>query len=131
MCTQKSKKRNICTNDPESVNMINPSAPNSDHLQSLTFQQKYDELYGRRAKPNGLEPSSNAVLLLEQQLNDIKNAMSRIEMVSFESLRKEKQSKEIRAEWCRLALVLDRFFFIIFLGLIVLSLVVLFPKPGK
>ena len=136
----------------EAMSMINPSSASSDAML-MSNAQRFDvtlpcDIFGRPTTrvadsnaSNGIEASKltteNGIRVnkkncksLEQQVLDIKAAIFRMETVSTETIKREQKSREIRAEWCRLALVLDRIFFVIYLGLIILSLFILFPKPG-
>ena len=67
---------------------------------------------------------------LEQQVNEIKKGMQRMEMKLEEKYKVAREEQLNVREWKAVAMVLDRVFFIIYVVLIGLSLVVLFPRPN-
>ena len=145
----KRQNRAPCNADLEAMSMINPSSSSASDGLIRSSAHRYDDgvtcdIYGRRTYEQSATVNDQARYTgepcramdvkndkgLEQQLSEIRATMFRIESVSTDNMKRDQRRREIRAEWCRLALVLDRSFFVIFLGLIILSLVVLFPKPG-
>ncbi len=66
---------------------------------------------------------------MNHHINEIKKSVHRME-INYEQKRKSQAEARLNlSEWRSVALVLDRFFFVIYLLLITMSLVVLFPKP--
>ena len=80
---------------------------------------------------NAAPPGGAATFALEQQVADIRRCIQRIESKMEDKAQRERAANMIMREWKACALVLDRLFFVLYLVLIVVSLVVLFPRPKE
>ena len=65
---------------------------------------------------------------LDVQMKDLRNAVERIEMRVDEDFEKRQEKTLHNKQWKFLALVLDRFFFMLYFLLIVVSVSALFPR---
>ncbi len=75
-------------------------------------------------------PSYNSLfMILEKQVKDIRKALYRMEMKFEERKYQETEASFIMREWKAIGMILDRFFFCVYLLLITLSLVFMFPRP--
>ena len=63
------------------------------------------------------------------QMVEVKSALLRLENSSGEKMLRQRMSLMTNKEWRNVGVVLDRFFFVIYLFLNGISLAVLFPKP--
>ena len=65
---------------------------------------------------------------MEGQVAEMRRVVQRIELKMDEDFRRKWAARQVSGEWRYIALILDRLFFCVYLGLIVVSLCVLFPR---
>ena len=78
---------------------------------------------------NVSESSSSSVSLLQSEVVAIKQSLDRMETKFAEKTARTNFVNMAAKEWKECAMVLDRFFFVIYLILIGVSLTVFFPRP--
>ncbi len=72
---------------------------------------------------------STLFMILEKQVRDIRKALHRMEMKFEERKCQDVEASYIMREWKAIGIILDRFFFCVYLVLITLSLIFMFPRP--
>ena len=66
---------------------------------------------------------------LEAQLEDVRKMLERVVVTSQQKDFLHREFHQIIQEWKLVAQALDRFFFVLYLGIIVVSLLTMFPRP--
>ena len=67
---------------------------------------------------------------LEQQISEFKRVIQKLDSDLDARQNKERVFKEFRDEWKSVAVILDRFFFVVYIILIIVSLSAMFPRPS-
>lgn len=124
-------KKNTCStcnngaNQNVTSDLIHVDTNDENTKLNTTCSPIYDNLNSQQAQQGSPYQISN----LESHLNEVKKSIQRMEL-KFENrqaLMREEQL-DIR-EWKSCAMVIDRFLFILYVLLISLSLIILFPRP--
>ena len=69
--------------------------------------------------------------LVEGQMKEMRKSLAHIKSNLVEKAVTEYNNSQCIKEWRDVSLVMDRVFFIIYIILIVVSLITLFPRPGR
>ena len=77
-----------------------------------------------------LHASHCSLVDMGSQITEMRKAVQRIELKMDEDSHHKRLNKDIFMEWKYIAQVLDRFFFSVYVGLITVSLSVLFPRDS-
>ena len=77
-----------------------------------------------------VEPSENT-RLVEGQMKEMRKTLAHIKSNMVEKAVTEYNNSQCIKEWRDVSLVMDRVFFIVYIILIVVSLITLFPRPGR
>ncbi len=75
------------------------------------------------------QSSSEEIVHLQQEVVAIKHSLNRMEAKMEEKEAAQTSSHLAAKEWKECAMVMDRFFFVLYLILIAVSLAFFFPKP--
>ena len=79
---------------------------------------------------NGRDICENGTLSLQTEVAAVRASLHEVTSTLKARLRREERKYQIAVEWKCVALVLDRTFFYLYLAAIIVSLVVLFPRPA-
>lgn len=110
--------RSMESNNLSSFN-INPEQNSSHSNQSSHQRQQHSNL------PEGLN-----LLLFVKNLEQIKRSVQQLDTLLQRRCREIVSFRASRKHWKTLAIALDRVFFILYVILIILSIVILFPRPN-
>ena len=77
-----------------------------------------------------VEPTENT-RLVEGQMKEMRKSLAHIKSNLVEKAVTEYNISQCIKEWRDVSLVMDRVFFILYIILIVVSLITLFPRPGR
>ena len=112
--------------DCETMTMLQ-NLPNGHMHAARTAPNAGDE----QASCDGLPESVKLMMKgLDQQVGEIKSILQKVEFNMEQTHGRESARNEIKYQWHRIGLILDRFFFFFYIGLIIISLSMLFPKPS-
>ncbi len=75
-------------------------------------------------------PEQDALSVIAEELKALKQIISKIEYDMGQKMRKEAEIGFIKKEWRAIAVILDRFFFVIYLVAISMSVIYMFPRPS-
>ena len=105
------------------------------------FEDKYNTKYSMDAKYSKYSSNDNkyssvvengeAHQLVDSQMKEMHRSLSHIRANLSTKNTSEGRQRDIVQHWRDVALVLDRFFFVLYIILIIVSLAVLFPRPPK
>ena len=98
-----------------------------EHLLNHFLEQEANNKMDNMRNPNGQE--QNALVVISDELKALKNVLMRMEYKFDEKRKKEMEIAFIKKEWKAIAMILDRFFFVIYLVAISLSIIYMFPRP--
>ena len=82
-----------------------------------------------RDKNTTINSVSTPGAALEQQFKELRRSIERFEAKADARVQKQRKEYIFSLEWRTVGLILDRFFFYIYIGLIGISLAVFFPRP--
>ena len=111
---------NSVTNDL--MHVENGGNEEQTKLNSSTRSTIYDTISQPQGSPYQLGN-------LEHQFSEVKKVIQRMEMKLEQKVVLSREEALNVREWKACAMVLDRFFFILYVFLIAMSLIVLFPRP--
>ncbi|CAD5113925.1 DgyrCDS3084 [Dimorphilus gyrociliatus] len=101
------------------------------NIYSATNEKSHEriELFNDISELHDFDVDRRHLSDFEKQLYDLRRIILRFEQKLEERNRFEKEKTMAKKSWQRIATVLDRFFFILYLVLIITSLSLLFPRP--
>ena len=70
------------------------------------------------------------IVRLEHDVAEIRHTLRRMETTIVDRKQKDGMSGALLQEWKDVALVLDRFFFLLYIAFITVSLILFFPRPS-
>lgn len=106
-------------------NASNNDIPIDEITPGKTMRVHYDKMNHYRTTTD----SGETQYLIESQMKEMRHALIHIKNSLAERQGIDYKTKIIANAWRDVALVLDRFFFLVYIILIVVSLITLFPRP--
>ena len=90
-----------------------------EHHETLITRDYTDSINGSRL---------DGVGMLDRRLRNLHQMLGEVIRKQTEKEKKEKVCEDIALQWRNLAILLDRFFFMVYVVVITVSLVILFPR---